>query len=87
MVIFPIEEEKFKTGIEGVRGGLSEFGADIEKEEPFGDRELCYLIKKQSRGRYVLFNIRVNPAKIIDIDGRFKLNQNVLKFLFVRVDE
>ncbi len=87
MVIFPIEEEKCKTGAEGVRGTLSEFGAEIEKEEPFGDRDLCYLIKKQNRGRYVLFNIRVNPAKIADMDRQLRLNQNILKFLFVRVDE
>jgi small subunit ribosomal protein S6 len=87
MVIFPIEEEKCKAAVEAVRGTLSEFGAEIEKEEPFGDRDLCYMIKKQNRGRYILFNIKVNPAKVIDIDGQFKLNQNVLKFLFVRVEE
>ncbi|MDR1785044.1 MAG: 30S ribosomal protein S6 [Spirochaetaceae bacterium] len=86
MMIFPIEEELSKTGLEGVKAVLGEFGAEIEKEEPFGDRDLCYEIKKQTRGRFVLLVIKVNPARIVEIEGRFKLNKDVLKYLFVRIE-
>ncbi len=87
MVVFPIEEDHYKSGIDSVRAVLADFGTEIESEEPYGDRDLCYMIKKRNRGRYVLFNIRANPAKIIDIDRQFKLNENLLTFLFVRIDE
>lgn len=87
MTIFPLEEEKSKAGIESVRSVLKEFGAEIEKEEPFGDRELTYEINKQKRGRFILMNLKINPAKITDIDRQFKLNANLLKYLFVRKDE
>lgn len=85
--IFPIEEELSKKGIEDVRAVLTQFGAEIEGEEPMGDRNLCYEVKKQNRGRFILFNIKANPAKIIDIDQQLKLNKNLLKFLFVNVEE
>lgn len=87
MTIFPIEEEKCKAGLESLKATMGEFGVEIEKEEPFGDRDLCYEVKRQNRGRYILFNIRVNPAKIADLDQRFKLNDNLLKYMFVKIDE
>ncbi len=54
---------------------------------PEGDRELTYEIKKQTKGRYVLFNINAAPEKIVEIDRQFKLIGDLLTFLFVRVDE
>jgi small subunit ribosomal protein S6 len=86
MVIFRIEEDLSKAGLEGVKAALSEYGAEIEKEEPFGDRDLCYDIKKQRRGHFVLFVVKANPAKIVDIQNRLKLNKDVLKYLFVKID-
>ena len=87
MTIFPLEEDLSKNGIEGVRATLASFGAEIQSEDPFEDRDLTYEVKKRNRGRFILFNIKVNPAKIIEIDRQFKLNANLLKFMFVRVDE
>ncbi len=87
MTIFPLDEEKSKKGAEDVRAILSQFGAEIEKEEPFGDRDLTYEVKKQKKGRFVLFNIKSNPGKLVDIDAQFKLNTNLLKFMFVQVEE
>lgn len=83
MTIYPIEDEKYKAGIELVRSVLAQFGAEIEKEEPYGDRDLTYEVKKQKRGRFVLLNIKANPAKITEIDAQFKFNTNLIKYLFV----
>lgn len=87
MVVFPIEDDQFKAGAEGVRKVLADFGAQIISEEPYGDRDLTYEIKKRSRGRYMLFNLNSSPEKIVEMDRQFKLNTNVLTFLFVRVEE
>lgn len=87
MTIFPLEEEKSKKGAEDVKGTLSKFGAEIEEEKPFGDRDLTYEIKKQKRGRFVLFTMKLNPSKIAEIDKEFKINMNLLKYQFVRIDE
>lgn len=87
MVVFPLEEDQFKPGVEAVRNTLAEFGAQTLSEEPYGDRDLTYEIKKRTRGRYVLFNINASPEKIVEMDRQLKLNVNVLTFLFVRVEE
>ncbi len=83
MTIYPLEDEKYKAGLETLKADLASFGAEIEKEEPFGDRDLTYEVKKNKRGRFVLLNIKVNPAKITELDARFKFNNNLLKYLFV----
>ncbi len=87
MTVFPLDEEKSKKGADDVRSVLNEFGAEIEKEEPFGDRDLTYEIKKQKRGRFILFTMKLNPAKIVEINKQFRLNVNMLKYLFVKLDE
>ncbi len=87
MTIFPLDEDKYKKGSDAVRAVLSQFGAEIEKEEPFGDRDLTYVVKKQKRGRFVLFNIKVNPGKLVEIDTQFKLNSELIKYMFVQIEE
>ena len=87
MAIFPLEDEKSKKGADDVKGTLTKFGAEIEEEKQFGDRDLTYEIKKQKRGRFVLFTMKLNPSKITEIDKEFKINMNLLKYQFVRIDE
>ena len=87
MTIFPLDEDRSKKGLEAVRQILSQFGAEIAKEEPFGDRDLTYEIKKQKKGRFVLMNVNVNPAKIAEISAQLKLNSDLLKYMFVLIEE
>lgn len=87
MTIYPIEDEKFKDGTEKVKAVLAQFGATVEKEESYGDRDLAYEIDRQKRGRFVLFIVKANPAKIVEINTQFRLNNNLLKSLFVKVDD
>lgn len=87
MTIFPAEEEKYNLGLNTLRETLKEFGVEIEKEEPFGDRDLCYEVKKQKRGRFLLLIIKANPAKIVEVNRQFKLNPELLKCMFVKIDE
>ncbi|NLK46012.1 MAG: 30S ribosomal protein S6 [Treponema sp.] len=87
MTIFPVEEDQCQTGLANVRAILGEFGAEIEKEEFFGERDLTYEVKKRNRGKFYLFNIKLNPAKVVDIDRKFKLDTILMKYMFVRIDE
>jgi small subunit ribosomal protein S6 len=87
MVIFPMEEDQHKAGRDQLQSDLSASGAEIEKTDEVGERDLAYEIKKRKKGRYVLFTIKSDPSKIIIFDKIFKLNANLLKYLFVRIEE
>jgi small subunit ribosomal protein S6 len=86
-VIFPLEEDQHKAGREQLLSDLAANGAEIEKTDETGDRDLTYEIKKRTRGKYVLFTLRSDPAKVAVLDRIFKLNTNILKYLFVKLEE
>ena len=87
MAIFPLDDEKAKKGAEDLKGTLTKFGAEIEEEKQFGDRDLTYEIKKQTRGRFMIYNIKLNPAKVVEINKEFKINMNLLKYQFVKLED
>ena len=87
MTIFPLDEEKSKKAAEEVRSTLTSFGAEIEEEKLFGDRDLTYEVNKEKRGRFVLFTLKLYPSKITEIDKAFKIQMNLLKYLFVKLEE
>jgi len=86
-VIFPLEDDQHKAGREQVLADLEANGAVIEKTDEVGDRDLAYPIKKRSRAKYVLFTLKLEPAKLVVLDKAFKLNSNLLKHLFVKIEE
>ena len=87
MTIYPLEDEKSKKGAEDVKNTLTKFGAEIESEKVFGDRDLTYEIKKNRKGHFVLITMKLDPAKLVEIDKEFKINQNILKYQFVKLNE
>ena len=86
MVIFPLEEDQHKAGRETLLADLENNGVEIEKTDEVGDRDLAYEIKKKTRGKYVLYTIKADPARIVNMDRIFKLNTNLLKYLFVNIE-
>jgi small subunit ribosomal protein S6 len=86
-VIFPLEEDQHKAGREQLLADLNANGAEIEKTDEVGDRDLAYEVKKRRRGKYVLLTLKLEPEKIVHLDRIFKLNVNLLKYLFVNTEE
>ena len=59
----------------------------VTKTEPWGLRNLAYRINKNKKGHYVLLNIDAPPAAIAEMERNMKLNEDVLRFMSVRVEE
>jgi small subunit ribosomal protein S6 len=80
------EEElvKIMTQMEGVVTG---HGGKIEKVERMGKRRLAYRVERQREGVYVLFVIEGSGDTVKEFERRLKVNDAVIKYLSVRVDE
>ncbi|MDR2731361.1 MAG: 30S ribosomal protein S6 [Treponema sp.] len=87
MVIFPLEEDQHKAGRDHLIADLAANGVEIEKTDEMGDRDLAYEIKKRKRGKYVLLTVKADPVKLTSLDRIFRLNANLLKYLFIRIGE
>jgi small subunit ribosomal protein S6 len=62
-------------------------GGEIIKIEDWGFKRLAYLVKKKEKGRYILFDFVGLPALITELERQFKISEEVLKFLSVKLDE
>lgn len=57
----------------------------IEKEDIWGARDLAYPIKRQDKGFYVHFQFSTEPSNAKDIDKVLKVEEDILRYLLVRV--
>ena len=65
---------------------ITEGGGKVTKRELWGLRSLTYRIKKNRKGHYVLFNIDAPPAAVTEYERRMRINEDVLRYLTVRVE-
>jgi small subunit ribosomal protein S6 len=65
---------------------LKEHGGDVTKREYWGLRSISYRIKKNRKGHYILLNVDAPPPAVHEMERNMRLNEDVLRFMTVRVD-
>lgn len=76
--------EELTAQLKGVVEGL---GGKIAKTEYWGVKSLAYRLRKNRKVHFTLMNIDAPPAAINEIERLERLNEDVLRFLTIRVDE
>ncbi len=66
---------------------LAEQGGAVKKKEYWGLKSLAFRIKKNRKGHYVLLNIDAPSAAVLEMERQMRINEDILRFLTVRVDE
>jgi small subunit ribosomal protein S6 len=66
---------------------VTDQGAVITKAESWGKRPLAYEILHQTEGTFVLFEIEGSGREIAELERRMRVNDRILRYLTVRVDE
>lgn len=66
---------------------ISEQGGEVKKRENWGLRNLAYRMNKNRKGHYVLFNIDAPGSAIAELERTMRINEDVLRYLTIRVDE
>ena len=59
----------------------------VTKTEVMGRRKLAYEIKHKREGTYVLLEIEGSGAEIAELERRMRVNDRILRYITVRVDE
>ncbi len=71
---------------EEMTGIITGLGGAVPKKEFWGLRNLTFRMKKNRKGHYVLFNIDAPAAAVLEYERLARINENVLRFLTVRVE-
>jgi small subunit ribosomal protein S6 len=66
---------------------IADQGGEVKKRESWGLRNLAYRMNKNRKGHYVLFNIDAPAAAIAELERTMRINEDVLRYLTIRVDE
>ena len=83
-LIFPAREDDFTKGKTFVEEEWKRHGANVLKTDDMGERDLAYPVKKETRGHYYFYELEMDPLKVQDADREFRLQDEILKFLFVK---
>jgi small subunit ribosomal protein S6 len=76
--------EELTAQLKGVIEGL---GGTITKNEYWGVKSLSYRLRKNRKAHFTLFNVNAPPAAINEIERLERLNEDVLRYLTIRVEE
>jgi small subunit ribosomal protein S6 len=76
--------EEFITQLKGV---VEQMGGKITKTEQWGVKSLAYRLRKNRKAHFTLMNLDAAPAVINEIERQERLNEDVLRYLTVRVEE
>lgn len=62
-------------------------GGTVSVVEGWGRRRLAYPINKKTEGYYVLLEIAGSGQEIAELERRFRVNDLIMRYMTVRVDE
>lgn len=82
-----ISPQQVDALIEDITRIIQENEGNVGKTEYWGLRNLAYPIRKQRKGHYALLNIDAPPAALSELDRRLRINDDVMRYLTIKVDE
>jgi small subunit ribosomal protein S6 len=90
-VIFIVDpaagDEEVMRLSEGVQKIITGQGGNIVKTEMMGKRQLAYEINHKKDGTYVLLEVEGSGGEIAEVERRMRVNDQVLRYMTIRVDE
>ena len=62
-------------------------GGSVVRMDDIGRRPMAYQIEKKREGYYVLFEIEGSGQEIAELERRMRVNDMIMRYITVRVDE
>ncbi|MEA1954928.1 MAG: 30S ribosomal protein S6 [Campylobacterota bacterium] len=78
--------EEIQANIKAVEEVITSNGGEIATTQAMGMRKLAYPIDKNERGYYHVIYYTVAPSSISEIERRFRINENLLRFVTIKYD-
>ena len=67
-------------------GVIAQQGGKVTKSEYWGLKSLTYRMRKNRKAHMTLLNVEAPPAALNEIERQERLNEDVLRYLTIRVD-
>jgi len=70
-----------------LKGIIESHGGKVSKVEYWGVKSLAYRIRKNRKAHFTLMNIDAAPAAVAEMERQMRINEDVLRFMTIRVEE
>ena len=81
-----LTEEETKASIAAIEEVLTSNGAEIVARDEMGTKKLAYPIAKNERGYFHVVYYTMAPAAIAEVERRFRINEDLLRFVTIKYD-
>ena len=78
--------EEIQASIAAIEEVITSNGGEIAATSPMGMRKLAYPINKNERGYHHVIYYAIAPAAITEIERRFRINEDLLRFVTIKYD-
>jgi small subunit ribosomal protein S6 len=72
---------------ESLKQIVTDQGGTVTKTESMGRRQLAYEILHKTEGSFVLLEIEGSGKEIAELERRMRVNDRIIRYITVRVDE
>jgi small subunit ribosomal protein S6 len=66
---------------------VKELGGSVKSTEFWGLKSLAYIIRKNRKAHYVMFNMEMPGDQIAEYERRMRIDEDIIRFLNVRVEK
>lgn len=82
-----IPDDEYARLRETLQQIITDQGGTVTKSEDMGRRTLAYTIGRATEGNYLLLEIEGTGREIAELERRMRVNDRVVRYITVRVDE
>lgn len=82
-----VTAQQVESMTEAFKGTIEAGGGTMVRVEYWGVKSLAYRIAKNRKAHYSMLNIDAPPAAVQEMERQMGLNEDVLRFMTIRVDK
>jgi small subunit ribosomal protein S6 len=82
-----VTSQQVEALTETLKGIIEAHGGKVSKVEYWGVKSLAYRIRKNRKAHFTLMNIDAAPAAVTEMERQMRINEDVLRFMTIRVEE
>ena len=82
-----IADDSVAGSLEKLSEAVTTRGGEIVDTNQWGRRRLAYPIKRHMEGNYIVSQVKLDPAKVPDLEANLRISDEVLRHLIIRAGE
>lgn len=86
-IVMPnVDDDGVKAVVEKVSQFVKSTNGEVASVDVWGRRTLAYTINNHREGIYVLFQAKMPPAALNELERNLKLSEEIIRYMLVKAD-